>query len=85
MLADVVRLALNHGDYDTRVAPTAKEAAKALADWQPYLVVLDIDTGGGRILEGLAGATRWDGGLPGHRADIAPAGEECERKPDETL
>ena len=42
-LADVVRLALNHGHYDTRVAPMLEEAGRALADWKPHLVVLDMD------------------------------------------
>ncbi len=64
VLADVVKLALNHGHYNTRVAQTANEAATALADWQPHLVVLDMDTGGSNILERLADATRQGGGVP---------------------
>ncbi len=64
VLADVVRLALNHGHYNTRVAQTVDEAATALADWQPHLVVLDMDTGGNGILEALAEAMRQAGRLP---------------------
>ena len=64
VLADVVKLALNHGHYNTRVAQTVNEAATALADWQPHLVVLDMDTGGSSILERLADATRQGGGVP---------------------
>lgn len=64
LLADVVRLALNHGHYNTRVAQTVSEATTALADWQPHLVVLDMDTAGSSILEGLANATRQAGGVP---------------------
>jgi two-component system, OmpR family, KDP operon response regulator KdpE len=64
VLADVVRLALNHGHYNTRVAPTVNEAAAALADWHPHLVVLDMDTGGSSILDGLAAATAQGGRLP---------------------
>ena len=64
VLADVVRLALNHGHYNTRVAQTVNEATTALADWQPHLVVLDMDTGGSSILESLADPTRQGGGVP---------------------
>src|SRR3954464_14822899 len=64
VLADVVKLALNHGHYSTRVATTLDEAATVLADWQPHLVVLDMDTGGSNLLEGLADATRQGRGAP---------------------
>jgi DNA-binding response OmpR family regulator len=64
ILADVVGLALNHGHYVTRVAATAAEAAEALAEWKPHLVVLDMDTEGLRILEHVAGATRDRDRLP---------------------
>jgi two-component system KDP operon response regulator KdpE len=64
VLADVVRLALNHGEYHTRVAPTVNEAATALADWQPHLVVLDMESEGSSILEGCAAAIRPRGNLP---------------------
>lgn len=64
VLADLVKLALNHGHYNTRVARTAEEAATALADWQPHLVVLDMDTAGNSILERLADGTREGGRLP---------------------
>lgn len=64
VLADVVRLALNHGDYNTRIAPTVSEAAAALADWQPHLVVLDMDAGGSSILERLAEVPMHGGHVP---------------------
>ena len=64
VLADVVKLALNHGHYHTRVALTVDEAAAALADWQPHLVVLDMDSAGSLILERAADATREGGRLP---------------------
>lgn len=54
VLADVVRLALNHGHYTTRVAGSVDEAVAALADWQPHLVVLDMDIAGNTILSGKA-------------------------------
>ena len=64
VLADVVSLALDDGHYNTRVARTVNEAATTLADWRPHLVVLDMDTGGSRILESLGDATRPDARLP---------------------
>jgi DNA-binding response OmpR family regulator len=64
LLADVVKLALNHGQYSTRVAQTAAEASQALADWRPHLAVLDMDIEGSRILERLADETRAGGPLP---------------------
>src|SRR5687767_8051388 len=63
VLADVVRLALNHGQYHTRVVQTASEAATVLPDWPPHLVVLDMDAGANSILESLADATRRSGGV----------------------
>jgi DNA-binding response OmpR family regulator len=64
LLADVVKLALNHGQYSTRVAHTVAEASQALADWRPHLAVLDMDIEGSRILERLANGTRAGGPLP---------------------
>jgi len=64
VLADVVKLALGHGHYTTRVVQTVEEASTALADWLPHLAVLDMDIAGSRILEPLADTTRKGGSLP---------------------
>src|SRR4051794_41161096 len=64
VLADVVKLALSHRHYTIFVAQTPEEAAKALADWQPHLAVLDMDIAGSVILERLANATREGGRVP---------------------
>jgi DNA-binding response OmpR family regulator len=56
VLAEVVKLALNHGNYSTRVTPTVEEAARALIEWRPHLTVLDMDIAGG-ALERLGGTT----------------------------
>lgn len=58
VLADVVTLALGHGHYTTRVARTEREATMALADWQPHLVILDMDVAGSGILERCADTSR---------------------------
>ena len=43
LLAEVTKLALNHGHFTTRVAPSAEEALVALRTWQPQLAVVDMD------------------------------------------
>ena len=44
VLTDMVKLALNHGQYSIRVAQTFFEASSGdLASWRPHLVVLDMD------------------------------------------
>jgi two-component system, OmpR family, KDP operon response regulator KdpE len=53
VLAEVVKLALNHGQYDTRTARTVDEATGALTEWRPHLAVVDMDVAGGAILERL--------------------------------
>jgi DNA-binding response OmpR family regulator len=54
VLSDLVKLALNHGHYDTRITQTADEAATALTAWRPHLIVIDMDTAGSRLLERVA-------------------------------
>jgi DNA-binding response OmpR family regulator len=56
VLADMVSLALHHGQYDTRVAETHDDAAKALTEWQPHIVVLDVDAGASGLLERMGDA-----------------------------
>jgi DNA-binding response OmpR family regulator len=53
VLAEIVKLALNHGSYSTRIAPTLEEAAAALTEWQPHLAILDMDIAGNVLLERL--------------------------------
>ena len=51
VLADVVKLALNHGHYDTRVSTTLDEASAILDGWLPHLIVCDMESEGSGILE----------------------------------
>ena len=51
VLARLVVMTLNHGAYVTRVAPSAAEAAALLDQWQPHLVVLDMDVAGDEVME----------------------------------
>lgn len=63
VLAEVVGLALHHGHYVTRVVSTGQEAAEAVTEWSPHLVVLDMDIEGYTIVKRFAAATP-AGGLP---------------------
>jgi DNA-binding response OmpR family regulator len=64
VLAEDVSLALNHGHYIIRVAATGQEATSAVAEWNPHLVVLDMDIGGNEMLKRFAIATLEGGLLP---------------------
>lgn len=45
LVAEVVRLTLNHGLFVTRDARDSIEAMRVLADWQPHLAVIDMELG----------------------------------------
>jgi len=53
VLAEIVKLALNHGQYSARVAQTAAEASVALAEWRPHLAILDMDIAESAVLDRL--------------------------------
>jgi DNA-binding response OmpR family regulator len=50
LLVELIRLTLNHGVYTTRAVITGIEVATALAQWQPHLVILDMDLDGTQIM-----------------------------------
>jgi DNA-binding response OmpR family regulator len=64
VLTEVVKLALSHGDYLTRVTHTVEEAAAALLEWRPHLAIVDMDIPAGAILDRLAGPMRHGGRVP---------------------
>ena len=53
VLAEVVKLALNHGRFRTDVAPTAAEALAVLGQRRPHLAIVDMDLAHGQMLEQL--------------------------------
>lgn len=53
MLAEVIKLTLNHGVYRTQVAQTASDALSIVREWSPHLVIIDVDLAGGKILDQL--------------------------------
>jgi len=57
VLAEVVKLALNHGLFHAEVAATAPEALAALAQRPPHLAIVDMDLAQGHMLDRLVGTT----------------------------
>ncbi|GAC1469157.1 MAG: two-component system response regulator KdpE [Chloroflexota bacterium] len=57
VLAEVVKLALNHGVFIARVAPTVEDARVGLHEWQPHLALMDMDICHGQLLEEMGPST----------------------------
>lgn len=51
VLAELVVLTLNHGVYTARNALSAQEAQSLLQEWRPHIAVVDMDIGGGQVVE----------------------------------
>jgi DNA-binding response OmpR family regulator len=62
MLVELVKLTFNHGAYATRAVAAASQVESSVAEWQPHLLILDMDLDGTQILARLrpagAGAAR---------------------------
>src|SRR3954462_10328811 len=56
LIVEVIKLTLNHGVYVTREARDVPEATAVLGAWQPHLAVVDMDIGGGLLMQHMAGA-----------------------------
>jgi DNA-binding response OmpR family regulator len=59
-IARLMRLALNHGDYFVRIATTASEGERVKHEWNPHLLVVDIDLDEGGAIA-LVGHRRQSG------------------------
>jgi DNA-binding response OmpR family regulator len=53
VVAETVRLTLDHGTYETRHAMTAAEARSVIGGWRPHLAVIDMDLGDQLLLNEL--------------------------------
>jgi DNA-binding response OmpR family regulator len=53
LIAEVIKLTLNHGVYATRQANDAAEATAALEAWRPHLAVVDMDISDDRLIDRL--------------------------------
>ena len=54
LLAEMVKLTLNHGVYVTRDARSVSAATAIIREWQPHLAVVDLDSGGDQLLRQIA-------------------------------
>jgi DNA-binding response OmpR family regulator len=54
LVVKLVKLTLNHGTFVTRDACDAAAATTLLAEWQPQLVVVDMDLGGDQFLRQIS-------------------------------
>ncbi len=63
VLAQVVMLALSHGDYVTRTVEAVPDAIHALEIWQPHLAVVNMDSGGPSFLERARALTAASGAV----------------------
>jgi DNA-binding response OmpR family regulator len=56
-LAEVVKFALNHSVFVSRVAENATDATTALQEWRPHLALIDMDIYQGHLMEELGKLT----------------------------
>jgi DNA-binding response OmpR family regulator len=49
-MVELIKMTLNHGVFAVRAATLRDEVASMLTDWQPHLVLLDMDLDGARIM-----------------------------------
>jgi DNA-binding response OmpR family regulator len=64
LVAEVVRLTLNHGVFVTRDANSVAGAASLAREWEPHLAIVDMEVGGAKFLEDLGARTASGTGLP---------------------
>jgi hypothetical protein len=65
VLAEVIRLALNHGTFHTRAVRDEAQAMAVLHEWHPQLAIVDMDLAKGQILDHLLAAPTQTLLLPG--------------------
>jgi two-component system KDP operon response regulator KdpE len=64
VLVELIRLALNHGRFETHAVTTRAALESGVVEWQPHLVVLDMDLDGIQTLAFLRTRTSGSGRLP---------------------
>lgn len=89
VLAEVIRLALNHGQFHTRTVRDETQAMAVLAEWRPQLAIVDMDLVKGQILDRLLSAPMPTGRIPTialtRRNDLRTKLEAFERGADDIL
>jgi DNA-binding response OmpR family regulator len=89
VLAEVIRLALNHGTFQTRTVTDQAQAMAVLDEWHPQLAIVDMDLAKGQILDRLIAAPMQTGRIPTialtRRGDLRAKLEAFERGADDIL
>ncbi|TMD14282.1 MAG: response regulator transcription factor, partial [Chloroflexi bacterium] len=89
VLAETIRLALNHGRFNTRTVRDESQATALLDEWHPQLAIVDMDLGKGKLLDRLLAAPTPTGRIPTialtRRGDLRAKLEAFERGADDIL
>ena len=89
ILAEVVRLALSHGQFVVRSFSDESQATKALDEWHPHIAIIDMDVVHGKFLDHLMDAPTSVGRVPSialtHRGDLSTKLAAFERGVDDIL
>jgi DNA-binding response OmpR family regulator len=63
-MAELIKLTLHHGVYAFQTAASAEATRAVLGDWQPHLVILDMDLDGRDVMEQIGANTAGGARLP---------------------
>jgi len=97
VVAELIKLTLDHGAFETRQAVSAAEALVVLGQWRPHLVLLDMDlegVGGARVMDRIGPGAAGPGAAGGapvptialtRRGDLRTKLEAFERGVDDIL
>jgi DNA-binding response OmpR family regulator len=93
VVAELVKLTLNHGSFETRQAVSAADALVLLGQWRPHLVMLDMElegVDGARVMERIGPTAHGRGGqMPAialtRRGDLRTKLEAFERGVDDII
>jgi DNA-binding response OmpR family regulator len=64
IIVDLIKLTLNHGVYSTRAVSIIEKLETIVDEWQPQLVILDMDLDGTQVIRRLGAETASSERLP---------------------
>src|SRR6266699_4481762 len=64
IIVDLIKLTLNHGAYSTRAVSMTEKLETIVDEWQPQLVILDMDLDGTQVIRRLGAETARSERLP---------------------
>jgi DNA-binding response OmpR family regulator len=92
MVAELVKLTLNHGTFEVRHAVSAADALVVLGQWRPHMVLLDMElegVGGVRVMDRIGPAAAGGGPIPTialtRRGDLRTKLDAFERGVDDIM